>query len=65
MQDLQHDSRTEYNSIRNSTYMRKLEIRLILVSKKNYKLNLLIIEIIDMFYKLKIMLEEKMKYNLE
>ena len=45
--------------------MRKLEIRLILVSKKNYKLNLLIIEIIDMFYKLKIMLEEKMKYNLK
>ena len=52
MQDLQYDSNTEYNSIRNSIYMRKLEIRLILVSKNNYKLNLLITERIDMFYKL-------------
>ena len=65
MQDLQYDSRTEYNSIRNSIYMRKLEIRLILVYKNNYKLNLFIRERIDMLYKLKKMLGEKMKYNLE
>ena len=38
MQDLQYDPGTEYNSIRNSIYMTKLEIRLFLVSRNKLEI---------------------------